>query len=994
MLQYFILTENSVYAESPYVFNCIDGTTVSTRNNETTILIFGKANDKDEKKLLTTFKSPKLSNLNNVDIIFVDNHQTSKEDVERFAYEISYSKIIFCYDIFDNADTILWEIADITGADSVTIPVAVFLDKNDNIKDFVSNAGNLTPENIIASVNKNAIPEEDKQDFSVSYDVKCCKTYARQVAQLINNFRTSEDAWYWNEENSEKIRFNYLPELIYDYELEQIAIQRAAEIALSYTHTRPNTSDWYTAYSVFTSACENIAVGHSSPQSVHNAFREDNDNFSGQEHRRNMLSDTCTAYAVGCVYYNGTYYWAEEFRNPLVDANETLEDNSEINVSVDVSKKLVKDINYTVSKNIYYLSAGSSEKLPDITGSLLLWNTYNYNNSGCDVSFITEWKSQDESIAIVNKNRIEAKREGITFLKTHIYDKDVEIPVVVYSTNDNYRVVLENNSYAYTGDKICPNIVSVTKNGKVISPSDYEVKYYNNIELGEAYVFINGESIHTAASYEIFCTHRETEVRGYISPNCILSGRSGDTYCKICNEKLADSVTIPYEINKHSFENGFCKFCRTKDTDFELPQITVNDFSRTVELNPDETAYMSFVPKADGKIIFYSTGDMDTYGGIFDDSRNMLVTKNDIDYYENKNFSVTLDVQRDKTYYLFYNNYDYYYGQFDIHFCFEHTHSFNTKRETKPTCTQEGMIYYVCSGCNEIKIEEETTPLGHSWNDGTVTKPATETCTGIRTHTCTRCGKTITETIPEHSHNYQKRIIQPSCTEKGYTEYECSICGYIYTENIIPALGHILNEKTTAASLTENGFVVVSCTRCSTLIRKKEIFKIDSVKLTSNSYTYNAKAKKPSVLVADCKGKSLICNKNYRIHYQGERKKVGKYSVKVVFYGEYTGEKTLYFTINPKGTTVSKISSPKSKQLKVNRKKQSRQTIGYQIQYSTSKNFKSPITKTVNGSNKTSKILTGLKKKTKYYVRIRTYKTVNGIKYYSGWSSNKSVKTK
>ena len=74
--------------------------------------------------------------------------------------------------------------------------------------------------------------------------------------------------------------------------------------------------------------------------------------------------------------------------------------------------------------------------------------------------------------------------------------------------------------------------------------------------------------------------------------------------------------------------------------------------------------------------------------------------------------------------------------------------------------------------------------------------------------------------------------------------------------------------------------------------------------------------------------------------------------------------------------------------------KKTTQITGYQIQYSTDKAFKSYKTKTVSSYKTTSTTLTGLSAKKTYYVRIRTYKTVNGVKYYSGWSTVKYLKTK
>lgn len=102
-------------------------------------------------------------------------------------------------------------------------------------------------------------------------------------------------------------------------------------------------------------------------------------------------------------------------------------------------------------------------------------------------------------------------------------------------------------------------------------------------------------------------------------------------------------------------------------------------------------------------------------------------------------------------------------------------------------------------------------------------------------------------------------------------------------------------------------------------------------------------------------------------------------------------------TIVTKATTISKVSAQK-KGFKAAWKKQSSQTTGYQLQYSTSSKFKSAKTVTITKNKTTSKSISRLKAKKKYYVRIRTYKTVkiNGktIKLYSAWSKAKIVTTK
>ena len=122
-------------------------------------------------------------------------------------------------------------------------------------------------------------------------------------------------------------------------------------------------------------------------------------------------------------------------------------------------------------------------------------------------------------------------------------------------------------------------------------------------------------------------------------------------------------------------------------------------------------------------------------------------------------------------------------------------------------------------------------------------------------------------------------------------------------------------------------------------------------------------------------------------------KNVGTASVTITFTGNYTGTVTKTFTILPKGTTISKVTA-KKKGFTVKWKKQKTQTSGYEIQYSTNKKFKTKKTKSNIKVSAAPKTISKLKAKKKYYVRIRTYKTVGGKKYYSAWSKAKTVTTK
>lgn len=164
------------------------------------------------------------------------------------------------------------------------------------------------------------------------------------------------------------------------------------------------------------------------------------------------------------------------------------------------------------------------------------------------------------------------------------------------------------------------------------------------------------------------------------------------------------------------------------------------------------------------------------------------------------------------------------------------------------------------------------------------------------------------------------------------------------------------------------------------------------LKLSATAYTYNGKVRKPSVAVKA--GEKTFSASEFAVKYSGGCKNVGKYNVTVTMKGKYTGKKTVTFRINPKGTAVQKLTKGR-KQMKVTWKAQKTQVSGYRIQYSTSSKFKKDThIKTVKSYKTKSLKVKKLKAKKKYYVRIQTYKTVGGIKYYSGWSKAKSVKTK
>lgn len=234
-------------------------------------------------------------------------------------------------------------------------------------------------------------------------------------------------------------------------------------------------------------------------------------------------------------------------------------------------------------------------------------------------------------------------------------------------------------------------------------------------------------------------------------------------------------------------------------------------------------------------------------------------------------------------------------------------------------------------------------------------------------------------------------VVKPSCNSVGYTLMKCDNCNLEYKSNLVSKLTH--NYKLTSvtkATTSKNGSLNYTCALCKET-KKTTVYYPKTVMLSKTSYTYDGKSKKPAVTVKDSKG-NKIAGSNYTVSYS-KNKNVGTASVKVTFKGNYSGSVTKSFTILPKNTSISKLSAQKIG-FKVCWKKITSQTTGYQIRYSAKSSMANSKSVTINKNSTTSKSISKLSPKKKYYVQIRTYKTVNGKKYYSSWSKAKSVTTK
>ena len=258
-----------------------------------------------------------------------------------------------------------------------------------------------------------------------------------------------------------------------------------------------------------------------------------------------------------------------------------------------------------------------------------------------------------------------------------------------------------------------------------------------------------------------------------------------------------------------------------------------------------------------------------------------------------------------------------------------------------------------------------------------------------------------------------------TCTATGnITYYKCTTCNKLYKDknatqeikmenNILPIIAHklkdvVVSKEKTKATLEKNGKIIrhieTKCTSCGKVFGTKttteKVYYAKTIKLSKKTFKYNKKVQKPTLIIKDSKGK-VIDESCYTLKYSNKNsKKVGEYTVTVTFKNKYKGTKLLKYRIKPQGTTIKKLK-PSSKQFKVIWKKNTEQTTGYQIQYATNKKFtKNSNKEFIEDNKKTSRKYKNLKENKKYYVRIRTYKTIKGKKIYSSWSEAKIVNTK
>lgn len=197
--------------------------------------------------------------------------------------------------------------------------------------------------------------------------------------------------------------------------------------------------------------------------------------------------------------------------------------------------------------------------------------------------------------------------------------------------------------------------------------------------------------------------------------------------------------------------------------------------------------------------------------------------------------------------------------------------------------------------------------------------------------------------------------------------------------------------------LYRNGVKVYVCRNCGdTYTEEEPSYVFDGELRYALSYcntVYNGKEHYPDLTVTKKDGTVLEQGTDYDISYSGDGKQVGRYYVSVKLKNGYIGEKSIEFTVKPKGVSSVSVSALLGG-FSASWDKQTDNTAGYELQYSQNSNFSSAKTVSVGKNTTNSQKVTGLSRNKTYYVRVRTYRFASdGMKICSDYTSAKSVTT-
>lgn len=379
--------------------------------------------------------------------------------------------------------------------------------------------------------------------ISLPIRVQYGQTAARSMLDLMNEFRTGQDAWVWNADNTQKVPVSGLEELHYDLGLESIAMKRAAEIALSYSHTRPNGSDVYEllAGQDFGAGGENIAAGYESAAAVFDGWREENESYEGQGHRRNMLDSGFSYVGIGHVYWEGVHYWTQVFSDCSYWSDDEpheawTEDGEPIDLTLPNDREETAYINIASDRVDIQLETETEISVPveawaDLPAVDVLVKVQNawpdrYYQLPVD-DFYTDafsWGEEETDQYTIRREWSETEEDRIVYticvnergqytLEASIWGKSIEVAIDADSFIESFGdLEVLDLVMRYDGTEKRARVKVLYEDTELTENVDYTVSYENNVEQGTAYVTVNGIGDYTGTLSGKFLIHEMDEI--------------------------------------------------------------------------------------------------------------------------------------------------------------------------------------------------------------------------------------------------------------------------------------------------------------------------------------------------------------------------------------------------------------------------------------------------------------------------------------------------
>ncbi len=386
-----------------FTFTCLDGTSISARSDsgQATVIVFGPTYCPLTGKTLESISNSTWVGRSDIRVIFAETGRASRKKVQSYADTYTCADISVCYD--DQSWKLQNAMSDYK-PDNAYTPVTVLLDGENRVRECLVG---MKYEFWIMQYMEEFIapdPEMDEAEKPVTVNLpgRQMYEYGAEVLKLVNE---------------ERVRCG-VSELQLDGDLTTIANQRAAEIALYYSHTRPTDRHFYTASKRGEYKLENIAMGQFSPEEVMEGWN------NSQGHHANIINSRVKSIGVGCFKDSrGILYWVQYFDDedavgPVANVSK------DVSLSIFIKKKYLH-LQTEPRRTFQETDKGTSYEMD-------IWQS-NENNTVSGLprldKSVFSFSSSDSTVASVNKSgNITLKGPG-TAVITASLKKDASVQV-------------------------------------------------------------------------------------------------------------------------------------------------------------------------------------------------------------------------------------------------------------------------------------------------------------------------------------------------------------------------------------------------------------------------------------------------------------------------------------------------------------------------------------------------------------------------------------